>query len=456
MMVKRSLFLKVSIKLILLWVLMFCLLILGLGRGIHYFFTLETFSTIENAQSFIGVNTQEMEEILRSQGEAGFLKRSEIQNFRNVRHIILFPKQILNISERTETYLKEAYQNAARQKPDMVRYTYEDKKDKILYVIRKVEADGQEAYLISYMWDVYQRDLTDRLFRDVFKIMIILFIATIVTALFIARSITSPIKQTELTVKAVMNNRRIEPPSVYPDDEIGRLMQSVFVMQDKLRDRERESRAFLQSISHDLKTPVMVIRSYAQAIRDDVLIENSLLKTVDVMDKEALKLEKRIKNLLLLNSMEKLYADKRRFVCIDGEDLFASILERFQMNERGIAIQYVGGLDWVYGDRDGLETAFSNIVENALRYAKSIISIEAVESETGQQIRIQNDGPEIDEGVLENIFEAFYRHKEGHFGLGLYIAQKTLRYHGGTIRAYNQAPWVVFEMTLPKADCQNP
>lgn len=448
-MAQRSLLFKVSIKLIGLWVMMFLLLLLSLVEGINHFFTLETFSTIETAQNMIGVNANELEEFLEENSQKGFLKRSEIQNFRNVQHLILPVSEKDNIAESTQIYLKEAYKNAFSQQEVNKRYTYEDAESKMFYVIRKVKVLDRDAFLISYMWDVYQRDLTSRLFRDGFKIMSILFVATIITALIIASSITAPVKQTERTVKAIMNQKWVDPPACYLDDEIGRLMQSVFVMQDKLRDRERESRAFLQSVSHDLKTPIMVIRSYAQAIKDDILIENSLEKTVDVIDREAEQLERRVKNLLFLNSLEKLYADKAHFECIRTETFFGNIVERFQMNERGIELKTVGEVRTIYGHREGLETGFSNIVENAIRFASQMITIELAEEGDFSIIRIQNDGPLIEEKVISSLFEAFFRHKEGHFGLGLHISKKIVDYHGGEIKAYNRSPWVVFEVKLP-------
>jgi two-component system sensor histidine kinase CssS len=444
---ESSLFLKVSFKLGVLWVVMFLLFIVGLVSGVNHFFKLETFSTIEKAQEMIGVDENKLENYSIEDNSLGILESSEVQNIRNVQHLVILKKDLENNVVKLD---EEISKNLINQEQAISRYTHMSENGKMFYIVRKIKIYNVEAYLFSYMWDTYQRDLSARLVGDGYKVMLILFWATIITALIITRSITKPIKQTERIVKSIMDQKWVNPPKEYLDDEIGRLMEAVFMMQEKLKDRESESRAFLQSISHDLKTPVMVIRSYAQAIKDDMLIENSLNRTVDVIDREAQYLERRVKNLLFLNSLEKLYADREHFKYINAEWFFENLIERFQMNEKAIELRYISNIKWIYGHEEGLETAFSNIIENGLRFAKRSILIETESKESVEVIRILNDGPSIDETIIDSLFDAFYRHKEGHFGLGLYIAKRIFDYHGGNIVAYNKEPWVVFEIELPK------
>lgn len=76
-------------------------------------------------------------------------------------------------------------------------------------------------------------------------------------------------------------------------DEIGKLGHTIEEMRQKLVQKDETERTLLQNISHDLKTPVMVIRGYTQSIKDGIFPKGDLENTVDVIECEALKLEKK-------------------------------------------------------------------------------------------------------------------------------------------------------------------
>ncbi|MCG6197942.1 sensor histidine kinase, partial [Anoxybacillus sp. LAT_38] len=75
-------------------------------------------------------------------------------------------------------------------------------------------------------------------------------------------------------------------------DEIGRLARSIERMRERLVRQDEAQQAFLQDVSHELKTPVMVIRSYAQSILDGIYPRGDLQGSVQVIDSEAERLEK--------------------------------------------------------------------------------------------------------------------------------------------------------------------
>lgn len=76
-------------------------------------------------------------------------------------------------------------------------------------------------------------------------------------------------------------------------DEIGKLGHTIEEMRQKLVQKDETERTLLQNISHDLKTPVMVIRGYTQSIKDGFFLKETFENTVDVIECEALKLEKK-------------------------------------------------------------------------------------------------------------------------------------------------------------------
>jgi signal transduction histidine kinase len=108
----------------------------------------------------------------------------------------------------------------------------------------------------------------------------------------------------------------------------------------------------------------------------------------------------------------------------------------------------------LWGDADALQTVFSNLVENAIKYspAGGRVSVEMRTAGGDLEVVVTNTADRIAEQDLAMIFEPFHRvgtKKEAGFGLGLAIAKKTVEAHGGTIEALNAEEGFRIRMRLP-------
>ena len=114
----------------------------------------------------------------------------------------------------------------------------------------------------------------------------------------------------------------------------------------------------------------------------------------------------------------------------------------------------------VLGDPDKLVRVFDNVLRNAVNYSTPGGEVRISALRDGQQveIHISNEGLEIPEGELANIFQKFYRldaarsTRTGGAGLGLAIAKEIVERHGGTIRAESNGRFTSFVITLPLYD----
>jgi two-component system sensor histidine kinase CpxA len=109
----------------------------------------------------------------------------------------------------------------------------------------------------------------------------------------------------------------------------------------------------------------------------------------------------------------------------------------------------------LWGDPDALQTTFSNLLENAIKYSPSggrvSVEIKAVGEEV--ELLVTNTADKIPEEDLERIFEPFHRvrtKKEAGYGLGLAIVRKTIEAHGGTIEACNAEEGFRIRVRLPR------
>ena len=314
-----------------------------------------------------------------------------------------------------------------------------------IFIISSINTAGTEKqYLISYTPDMQDNSW---LYMVIIIGAVFIFIGFI-TAKIVAGYISKPLSELEKFTVRVAHKDWKEPIEVKSDDEIGRLMVSMNRMQSELRHADEEEKKFLQSISHDLKTPVMVIMSHAEAIIDGVYID-SVEKTAEIIRNEAILLNKKIKNLLYLNTLDYVLVNNKENVDINLHDLILNIVNRFEaINSK---IQWDMDLDKVniYGNADKIQVAVENIIDNGLRYAKEKISINVKKEGSFAVLKIYNDGPNIDADHINNIFDNFYKDKTGNFGLGLAISKKIIDFYKGEIKAENNSIGVTFTIRYP-------
>ncbi len=316
---------------------------------------------------------------------------------------------------------------------------------KFIFIISSIKnAGGEKLYLISYIPEIQDTVLL----YTVIIIGIIFIVIGFFTAKLVANYISRPLRELEdYTVKIAHKDWR-EPVKIKNDDEIGRLVHSMNRMQKELKKIDEEEKMFLQSISHDLKTPVMVIMSHAQAIIDGMYIE-SVEETAEIIKDEAVILEKKIKQLLYLNTLAYTLENNSENIEFELHNLLFNIISRFEIvNSK---IQWNLDIDKVIikGNAEKIQVAIENILDNGLRYAEREIAITLKKENSVAVLEIYNDGSNIDKNNIEHIFENLYKDRTGNFGLGLAISKKIIDFYNGEIKAVNRDNGVSFIIKYP-------
>jgi len=304
-----------------------------------------------------------------------------------------------------------------------------------LFVISSTD----NGYLISYTPDLYDNSL-------LYILLVIGGIFTVVgffVAKIVANYITTPLKELENFSKRIAAKNFNEPIIVANQDEIGRLAASMNKMQEDLKRADEEEKLFLQSISHDLKTPVMVIMGHADAIIDGVYIE-SPTNTAQIIKDEAISLSKKINGLLYFNTLGYALDNQTENEEIELSAFLTRIINRFQVTRNDIMWNSELESGTIVASFEKLNVAVGNILENAIRYAKSEIRITLKKTDRMLELDIFNDGRQIDTENLKKIFENMYKDKTGNFGLGLAISKKIINHYGGSIKAQNRETGVSF------------
>ncbi len=243
---------------------------------------------------------------------------------------------------------------------------------------------------------------------------------------------------------------------LYDDEE--RLVNIIVNVHDITRFREEEEikSTFTSIISHELKTPVALIKGYAQTLaRPDAAWDaETARQSLQVIEEEADRLESLINNLL---DVSRIQASGLRldYADVNLERLARKVVEayRTQTADHQLEVDFPAALPLVWGDEERLRQVLTNLVSNAIKYSPQggLIRIggwleqpEGAADHTRVVLYIADQGIGIPTADLPKIFDRFYRvdsslrRSTAGAGLGLYLAKAIVEAHGGQIWAHSE------------------
>lgn len=304
---------------------------------------------------------------------------------------------------------------------------------KIYYVIKTY--DGYQNYIMLITNDHLVNEMT----RSVaLEVNLIFFIIILISILFIYLWSNNYIRRIRKIQHHVINLPKNKYEEEYIDnaqDEIGELSRSIEEMREAIKYNEQTKQEMLQNLSHDFKTPIAVIKSYAEAQIDGMVDEESS----KIILNQAEILKRKVNKLLQYNSLEYLTKDKE-FEEIKMIEIIDEVVQNYKYQTK---LEFVLDLDEnaIYqGYRENWYTIIDNIIDNAKRFAKTKIVIVL----RNNRIRIYNDGEHIDEKFVKNSFKPYEKGVHGEFGLGMSIVKKTIDFFGLNLRVVNEEVGVSF------------
>ena len=215
-----------------------------------------------------------------------------------------------------------------------------------------------------------------------------------------------------------------------------------------LQAREGLERALLNSISHDLRTPLVSITGALDTLRDDVhtLADKARKELLDTAWGEAERLNRFVGNLLDMTRLEAGALKLKKESC-DIQDLVGCALAALdkRLGTRKVDVRLPSDLPPVKMDLALMTQVLVNLLDNSLKYSPSDTGIEiAARVDDGKlTMEVSDCGPGVPESDLKRVFDKFYRipvpEGAGVTGLGLAICKGIVEAHGGSIRAENRA-----------------
>jgi signal transduction histidine kinase len=222
-----------------------------------------------------------------------------------------------------------------------------------------------------------------------------------------------------------------------PSDAAYPLAERINAMAERIQGLLESQKNLLHSVSHELRTPIARLQ-FALQLLEEKAGDPSLSKRIAAMDGDLAELNELVNELLSMSKLDNATEPQRAL--FEVEPVLRECAEGLHPRPATLHVELGARLGSVDGDRRLLARAVGNLLRNAQKYAVHTVALSARHDGGLLEILVDDDGPGIPETERERIFEPFYRldrsrdRATGGFGLGLSIARKAVRLHGGTLR----------------------
>ncbi|MCU5582965.1 HAMP domain-containing histidine kinase [Bacillus toyonensis] len=354
---------------------------------------------------------------------------------------------------------------------EIVDYEENDIKYKLL-IKPTIDADGKENYIFA-MTSLQPVDEAVQMIKDYYIYLIIFVLILIVLiSFYYSKKIAKPLLQINDTTKKIAGLDFSETIPITTKDEIGDLSQNINTLSKALhsyinklqQDIEKEKqlentrKEFIAGVSHELKTPLSIMKSCISILEDGVA-SNKKDYYFKAMSKEVDKMDMLIIDMLELAKFESgTYKMKMNVFHID--EMIDYICEQLtsDITAKQLHVHKQLSKIGVVANLHRIEQVITNFITNAIRYTPEHenIIISTIEENERVKVCIENKGAHIAPEHLEKIWDRFYRgdtsrqRSKGGTGLGLAISKNILDLHGVEYGVLNTKDGVLFFFYLNK------
>jgi two-component system phosphate regulon sensor histidine kinase PhoR len=292
--------------------------------------------------------------------------------------------------------------------------------------------------------------------RIIYRVVLFGTIAAVIIALivayFISRSITLPIRQVKETARQIAKGDFSRRVRIKSKGELGELAESLNTMADELQQKmenlkrlDRVRTDFVANVSHELKTPLTLIKGYVETLQSKAIDDKEkAARFISIIKEHSDRLGYMIDDLLSLSELE-LSKDCVNRSKLDLKEIIDEISLGFGQalaeKKQSLTMSTKGDDFSIQADRNKIEQVFVNLIDNSIKYTKESGQIEVMLHEQSQTVcvTVQDNGIGIPKEHRDRVFERFYRvdkarsRELGGTGLGLSIVKHIVLAHNGKI-----------------------
>lgn len=322
-------------------------------------------------------------------------------------------------------------QDQAQKQEEISKLYQETIDDKhLLYVIRLDTQEGEMMYEYSIIKDIYA-EVFPKILLSFIIFLLLLAGISIYYVHTISETLYSDIRNLRLYTKQIPKGQKINPITTKTQDkELKQLQLDLQQMQESLEKESALRQSALQYISHEMKTPLMIIEGYTTSAQDGIYPKGDLDSSFQTILTQTDRMKQKVSDLLTIVRLEaSSVPDDTMEICL--LQVIQHILQLFEQKNRQQTtyIHIPNQIFWI-GSKEKLHILLENLISNQIKYAQSHFSISyQIENET-LLLYFYNDGQTIPAEMQDDLFQPFVKGRNGGTGLGLSICHTILKQQG--------------------------
>ena len=341
-------------------------------------------------------------------------------------------------------------------------YTLINPRFKNKTIIYGIKLDDSNYAFVSASLEPIDTTITVLKNQFIYVTMLVIILSLIVSY-FVSRKISSGvIKINREAKKLSKGNFDVKFDTDQPILELSELAKTLEYTKDELSKTENLRRELLANVSHDLKTPLTMLKAYAEMVRDVTYKDDTKrTKDLNIIIEETDRLNVLVNDILELSKIQS-GTQKLTIEQFDLEKFVKNIIKRYDIMSENKKYKFKVSINKniiVSADRKRIEQVMYNLINNAINYTgddKKII-ISALELENTVRIEVKDTGKGIDKEELENIWDKYYKIDKTHSreqvgsGVGLSIVKNILINHNCNYGVESiKGNGTIFYFELPK------
>lgn len=247
----------------------------------------------------------------------------------------------------------------------------------------------------------------------------------------ITNNSTKPLKKLVIAMDSLGKGEEVNNLPIETKDDISIITEGFNNMKNNIVEMQNNTKEFFNNATHELKTPLTAIRGYSQMLQDEDFEDEFVVRAVERIEEESIKMNKLVEKLLMISREEALvqvYPEE-----ININKMTKRIIDAFhnQIKDKGLNISVQENIEIkTIVVKEDMESILTNLIENSLKYSsRKNITIEIGQQSSKCYFKICNNIEKIKDEIKENLFEPFIKgnNKNGEIsssGLGLYICKR--------------------------------
>lgn len=313
------------------------------------------------------------------------------------------------------------------------------------YFVHETKILDKDSEVIGYLLALAKKEDTSVINSLVNKAAVVGFVMSLFVSIFIAfifeRNLINPVNRLKNNISKFRISGENKWEDINTRDEIADLNRDFRKMAQNLVNYDKQQKEFFQNSSHELKTPLMSIHGYAEAIKDGIVPQEDIEPFLDIIIDETNKLADIVNNIMYMTKLDSNDEKSANMAQINVKDFVDEILARYSiiiMEKNLIVENEIDANVTIRMEEDHLFRIVSNLISNATRYAEQKIYIYSKTYRNTISIFFCDDGMGFEEKELSKVFDRFFKGYKGNTGLGLAIVRSTMQNYNGNALAYNR------------------